>query len=247
MTVKLNNIKRNIMKTIFKPKICISIAEESTEKALASARKMEKQADVLEIRLDSLPCPETTPFLEGLSTPLLFTNRPRWEGGHFSGEEKERIRPLLEAINKNTSFIDIELNTDSFYKEKVLSKARGKRTKSIISWHNFQYTPPLEELYSILGRQMTSGADIGKIVTMARDPVDVLQVLYLQTKAHEKNFFLIAFCMGEAGRISRLATLELGGFMTYAAPGSLKNTAPGQLTVNEINRGLEIIRNENRR
>ena len=40
------------------------------------------------------------------------------------------------------------------------------------------------------------GADIGKIVTTAKDYVDVLHVLSLQEKAAELDFPLIAFCMG---------------------------------------------------
>lgn len=225
------------------PRICVSIAGENVEKALALAREAETRADLLEIRLDSLPCPDPAPFLEGLTTPLLFTNRPHWEGGSFAGEEEERIRPLLEAINQGASWVDIELNALPHLKNKVLSTAREKETGTIISWHDFRQTPPSEELHRILDRQKESGADTGKIVTMARDFADVLQVLYLQKKAHEMEFPLIAFCMGEAGRISRLATLELGGFMTYAAPGSLESTAPGQLSAEEIIRGLEIIRN----
>lgn len=223
------------------PRICASIAENSVEKALARGREMEGLANVLEIRLDSLPSPEVSPFLQELPLPLLFTNRPQWEGGHFLGGEEERLQPLLAAIDQGASFVDIELRAGRDRKERIIAAARGTKTRTIISWHNFQDTPRPEELRTILRQQRESGADIGKMVTMAHNFTDVLDVLCLQKTAHETGFPLIAFCMGEAGRISRLATLELGGFMTYAAPGPEENTAPGQLTVDEIRQGLSII------
>ena len=54
-------------------------------------------------------------------------------------------------------------------------------------------------------------------------------MLNLQDEAATLGFPLIAFCMGRAGMISSIATLELGGFMTYAAPDNGPVTAPGQL------------------
>jgi len=113
----------------------------------------------------------------------------------------------------------------------VVEKAR---TKLICSWHNFTLTPSASELEAILGQQIASGAHIGKIVTMAEDSRDVLRVLNLPPLAAEHGFPLIAFCMGEAGMISRAATLFLGGYMTYAAPDSGKGSAPGQLPVSAM-------------
>jgi 3-dehydroquinate dehydratase len=40
--------------------------------------------------------------------------------------------------------------------------------------------------------------------------------------------------MGAIGKISRLATTKLGGYMTYAAPDGGKETAPGQIPVSVI-------------
>jgi 3-dehydroquinate dehydratase-1/3-dehydroquinate dehydratase/shikimate dehydrogenase len=67
------------------------------------------------------------------------------------------------------------------------------------------------------------------LVTTAKDHHDVLSVLQLQVDAEELNLPLIAFCMGSAGVISRLATLKLGGYMTYCAPNEREATAPGQI------------------
>ena len=39
--------------------------------------------------------------------------------------------------------------------------------------------------------------------------------------------------------ISRVATLELGGYMTYAAPDDGQLTAPGQLSLSAMLKALE--------
>jgi 3-dehydroquinate dehydratase-1/3-dehydroquinate dehydratase/shikimate dehydrogenase len=82
---------------------------------------------------------------------------------------------------------------------------------------------------------------VGKIVTMAKTSADVLRVLSLLLLAAEKGFPLIAFCMGKVGMISRLATVQLGGYMTYAAPDSGQVTASGQLKVSALRSMLKTL------
>ncbi|MDA3786124.1 MAG: type I 3-dehydroquinate dehydratase, partial [Deltaproteobacteria bacterium] len=80
------------------------------------------------------------------------------------------------------------------------------------------------------------------MVTMARDHTDCLRVLGLQLLAAKERFPLAAFCMGQAGKISRAATLELGGVLTYAAADRQSCTAPGQLTLAELHTIQELVR-----
>lgn len=226
-------------------KICVSIGGNDVADTLAGACRVEEEADVIEIRLDGLTKPEITPFIERIKKPLLFTNRPEWEGGLYRGEETERLALLKQAISAHGAYIDIELRTELPRRQGIIDLAAKNKSKTIVSWHDFQTTPSAAQLENILHEQIKSGADIGKIVTMAHGYDDVLRVLFLQTMAHEKNFPLIAFCMGEAGRISRLATLDLGGYMTYAAPESGKSTAPGQLSVSTLRHLLNRLHYEN--
>jgi 3-dehydroquinate dehydratase-1/3-dehydroquinate dehydratase/shikimate dehydrogenase len=214
--------------------ICVSIACEKTETAVDIAKHAEKQADIIEIRLDVLEQPAIDPFVGCLSKPLLFTNRPKWEGGRFEDDEEKRVDLLQEAIATGVSFVDIELKASASLQQKLMNTAAGTATKLIISWHDFSGTPSSNQLSEILDRQRKSGAHIGKIVTMAEDYQEVLRVLNLQIEAAEHDFPLIAFCMGKAGMISRLATLKLGGFMTYAAPDTDSAAAPGQLPLNFV-------------
>jgi 3-dehydroquinate dehydratase type I len=88
---------------------------------------------------------------------------------------------------------------------------------------------------------MASGAHIGKIVTMAHGANDVLRALNLQEQARAAGFCLSCFCMGEAGRISRLATLYLGGYMTYACLNEEQATAPGQISVRRLREMVSLL------
>lgn len=220
--------------------ICVSVAAGKTGAAgsqaevIAAAKQAEPTADVIEIRLDSILRPQISSFMEAVDKPLLFTNRPAWEGGAFAGSEEERLAPLLEAADGGAAYVDLELEAALPLRSRLLEAVNGSRSRLIISWHEFKGTPSSLQLSQVLQRQYESGAHIGKIVTTAHDFRDVLRVLSLQLQAAERHFPLIAFCMGRVGVISRLATLGLGGYMTYAAPNKGGVTAPGQVPVSVL-------------
>jgi 3-dehydroquinate dehydratase I len=215
-------------------RICVVVARETVEEALVIARQVTSQADVIEIRLDYLKDPQILPFLAGIEIPLLFTNRPVWEGGKFTGDEKSRISPLLDAAEKQAAYIDLELRAPAESLYRLRTEIERSPTRLVLSWHDFTRTPVRQELVDVLHAMQNQGAHIGKIVTMAHNFLDVLRVLQLQEDADVMRFPLIAFCMGRPGIISRLATLELGGYMTYCSTDNGSASAPGQLSANVL-------------
>ena len=215
-------------------RICVSIGRETIDDALAVADSVAQQADVLEIRLDYLSLPAVSPFLNTLKTPLLFTNRPVWEGGQFSGDEDQRVGALLEAVAENSAYVDLELLASEETHQRMRMALQESKTKLILSWHNFTDTPTREELVGRMALMQDNGADIGKIITTAHTHQDVLRVLQLQEVAEQLNFPLIAFCTGRTGVVSRVATCGLGGYMTYCAVSEEEATAPGQLSVGRL-------------
>ena len=68
-----------------------------------------------------------------------------------------------------------------------------------------------------------------KIVTMAKSINDASRVLSLYSN---KDVKLIAFSMGDYGRLSRILCLLLGSPYTYVSLG--KPIAPGQFSVDEV-------------
>lgn len=213
------------------PRICVSIGRATIDDALSAADSVVNFADVLEIRLDCLTTPAISPFVNTLHLPLLFTNRPQWEGGKYAGNEEQRIATLLEAVHEGCAYVDLELLAPDKSHRKIVQELEGQDTQLIISWHNFDNTPTRQELVGRIAMMQDKGADIGKIITTAHSYHDVLRVLQLQEVAEELEFSLIAFCMGRPGVISRVATTDLGGYMTYCAVNSEEAVAPGQLSV----------------
>ncbi len=220
--------------------ICVSILEEDINRALSRAASAAQMADVVEIRLDGLSDPAPEVFLETISTPLLFTLRPEREGGRYRGPEKDRLAILARALGR-AAYVDLEHDVSTSFWEEFLSRRKG--TKLIASCHYFSETPSEAVLRQKVMDLKNTGADLGKLVTYAQAPEDNLRVLSLPLWARrELDFPLIAFTMGPLGRITRLATLFLGGVMTYACLEEESQAAPGQLPVRTLKEMLAWLR-----
>lgn len=215
-------------------KICVAIAGADAAAVHAEVQPVLEKVDVVEIRLDLMAEPDVARCCGLFNKPLLFTNRPVWEGGAFNSFEDDRVQPLFAAVDLQAAYVDFELRADPQLRNQLLQAMQSSPTRMILSWHDFKSTPTAKELAGIVGQMMDSGAHIGKIVTTAHSPADVLRVLNLQERALAAGFPLSCFCMGEAGRISRLATLYLGGYMTYGALSDVRATAPGQLSIDRL-------------
>ena len=98
----------------------------------------------------------------------------------------------------------------------------NQHTPILISWHDFECTPPNNRLQDILG-DMRIYSNYAKIVTTARDMNDAFRVLDLYEGI--VGLKLISFAMGEAGVISRILCAIAGNApFTYAAIN--RHTAP---------------------
>lgn len=223
--------------------LCVAIGETTLDGALAAARQAQEQAaDVIEIRLDCLDEPTVSPFVEAIERPLLFTNRPEWEGGRWRGEEPARIELLLEGLAGGAAYVDIELLAPQSSRRRLRTAMEDSPARLIMSNHNFSATPSRPELLDVLRAMKDEGADIGKIVTTAHTSQEALRVLRLQEDAELLGLPLIAFAMGRAGVMSRLATLGLGGYMTYCALADNMGTAPGQIGLQTMQDILKLLR-----
>lgn len=230
-----------VKKEDFSSRICVSIGNAEMAEAVRTARRVSALADVIEIRLDCISEPAIPVFFSSLRCPLLFTNRPTWEGGRFSGQEGARVGCLVEAVSAGAAYVDLELQSPASSLMRLREAMAGQAAQLILSRHDFAGTPPTGELLDWIHRMRECGADIGKIVTTAHDYHDVLRVLNLQEACSAHDFPLIAFCMGRAGLISRLATIELGGYMTYCAADGSEVTAPGQIAVAEFRKVCSLL------
>lgn len=198
--------------------------------AAGIVRAIEQEADIIEIRLDRLRKNSEWETLLETEMPLILTNRAEREGGHFKGEDGARIRHLLKGIDEGVACVDIELSTQHSFLNKVIETAKNHGTSLLLTHHNFEETPAIATLMSIAEKMAGIGCDIAKIVTYAKTPRDTLAVLNFLTQASDHvKIPVIAFAMGEAGRMSRIAAPLFGSPMIYAAAN--ETTAPGQFDV----------------
>lgn len=214
--------------------ICVSVTAADATGVLSAVMPVVPLVDVVEIRLDGMQDPRIELCITNIPCPVLVTNRPVWEGGQFAGSEQDRIDLLCQAVQSGARYVDIELRTGTDLLTQVRNQAKQHGARIILSSHDFTGTPPLATLRETLRLMIAKGADIGKIVTTATNAEEALRILSLQQEALASVFPLSAFAMGVAGRISRFATLYLGGFMTYAALTARQVTAPGQLSVKQL-------------
>ena len=200
--------------------------------------------DMIELRLDTFsgePLEEASgPFAYLASPgrlPVIATNRPVREGGAFEGSEKDRFDALLRAARAGAEWIDVEAGTPA----EIMESLRGCGSKILVSHHDFEKTPSVGELRKIVEALCRSGADAVKIATQAASQADNLTVLGLIPFAREEfGKDLVAFCMGTAGRWSRVACLFLGSPWTYVRLDAAAPAQWGQLSCGELRTALDI-------
>ena len=209
--------------------ICIPITARSPEDTVSEMISASKHADIVELRIDYIPelqnaeaCIEES--LKRKTKPVIITNRPEREGGKFNGSEQDRLRLLQKAIDLGADYVDVEYDS-------IKQITRRNSSKIIISHHNFKETPhDLSKIYDEICQQKP---DIVKIVTHANDITDNIRIFEL---LQSTNIPTISFCMGELGYISRILTGKFGGFLTFASLEKGKESAPGQLTADELSK-----------
>jgi 3-dehydroquinate dehydratase type I len=213
-------------------KVCISIGERAPGKAIQALKEANHLADMIELRADFLKTPPLQPFLAERKKPLIVTHRRKEEGGGYEGNEEDRLAVLREAIHLGTDFIDVELKSKGSILQDLISHRES--TRIILSVHDFRRTPPLRELRGLCRRMVDRGAEVVKIVTFARTFEDNLRILALIPYARERKQEIVAFAMGDKGRMSRVFSPLMGAAWTYASLRPRKSSAPGQLTILEL-------------
>jgi 3-dehydroquinate dehydratase type I len=218
----------------------VSILPATATEALSLIEKAEDaRADLIEVRLDCLEnCSELADVAAHGKTPKIATNKLRSCQGRFSGTETEQQQILLTAAKNGFEYVDIELISPKL--EDTVREVKALGAKPIVSFHDFTKSLSLPELSRILEREITSGADVCKIVTTAKQIEDNLTVLNF-TSAACSRAKVVCFVMGELGRVSRLLSPLFGGYFTFASLERGSETAAGQMTIQEMKAAYELL------
>jgi 3-dehydroquinate dehydratase-1 len=144
------------------------------------------------------------------------------EGGNWSRHETERLA-LFESALPRVSAVDIELKSKLV--ESVAKAARRHKKACIVSFHDFEKTPPRRTLENIVRKAQRLGS-IVKISTKINGNEDARTLAGLLLGKWKTPLCVIG--MGSAGSHTRVSFPLLGSCLAYAFLE--KPAAPGQLS-----------------
>ncbi|HXE80277.1 MAG TPA: type I 3-dehydroquinate dehydratase [Vicinamibacterales bacterium] len=197
-------------------RICATVGG-ATMAELRRARDEVRDADIVEVRLDTVSDPDAAGALAGRTRPVLVTCRASWEGGGFRGSEEERIALLTQAWSLGAEYVDLEERAPAA--PDFLERTGGRRV--VLSRHDFHGAGDVRLVFRSLA---SSPAEIVKLAVTARRVSDTLPLFELHRDAGDRRF--IALAMGNAGLPTRILAARIGSAWSYAG-----SAAPGQIPV----------------
>ena len=214
-------------------RVCVSIPPKTVDEALELIQEAEAEnADLIEVRLDSLTeHDKLSEIPKCTKIPLIATNKSLEQHGGFSGTETERQKILIEAAKNGFEYVDVDLKTPK--QKQLIQDLHEAGAKVIVSFHDFQRTPELQQLEKVLDEELSLGADVCKIITTAQTMKDNLTTLGFVSNA-SKKVKVVCFAMGDLGAHSRLVSPVFGAFFTFASLDEKRKTAKGQLIIKEM-------------
>ena len=217
-----------------------------------------EQCEMAEIRLDScrLSAREMqecfssdVPLIATCRVAELMASEPSLQDESLTPQSREikaaqiAEKRLCLAIEAGARYVDVEIEAPKQMSKRVRNVAHENGTVFIRSYHDFEGTASVDALRTLVVKCHYHGADMVKVATVASSQEDAERVLSLyewcggMQGTDMENLAdggLIAFCMGEDGRESRLECLRRGAPFTYAALDDDEPMAPGQWTMSEM-------------
>jgi 3-dehydroquinate dehydratase-1 len=235
------------------PAICAPLVGRTREALLAEAAAVAaKQPDLIEWRVD---------FFDGIADakavaelagrikdvarriPILFTCRWSREGGEKIALSQADVVGLHRAVGESghVDLIDFEMANEPGQVRQVRESSQAHGVQLILSFHDFQRTPGIDELSQRFAQAEQLGADIAKIAVMPRDMHDVLTLLGATLQSsRELRIPLVSMAMGGPGAVTRLCGGVFGSALSFAIGQSA--SAPGQMPIEDLDAGLAILR-----
>ncbi len=240
------------------PKICIPLTGKDRTELSSEIRALEgKPFDLVEWRADyMMAAMKGSSFWEvtravlnvlGLiksliEKPVLFTVRTAGEGGRAAVTAEDYFFINRMVVDSGMAdLIDVEAficeGTDMV--SEFIKYAHNNEQAVLLSNHDFEKTPSLEELISKYVDMTNAGGDIVKLAVMPHEEDDVARMLSAAAYMNEEHpgVPLIAISMGQLGMSSRICAGQFGSVMTFASGNDA--SAPGQIDAETLQGYLE--------
>tara|TARA_B100000029_G_scaffold413496_1_gene416523 strand:+ start:1529 stop:2353 length:825 start_codon:yes stop_codon:yes gene_type:complete len=160
----------------------------------------------LETALDSLK--------QGIDLPVVLTCRPKRQGGHYPGDETQRLEALSSAISSGVSWVDLELDITADARERLVEATKGK-TKVIASLHSDEAPPSASEII----QDVQDSSDMGDIVKLCYNTsgrADGLRLFEASWDLRETDYDYTIMGSGWGGDWTRIHAPLLGQAVVYA-------------------------------
>ncbi|MFU8924975.1 type I 3-dehydroquinate dehydratase [Acinetobacter puyangensis] len=247
-----NYVVKNINIAELPVKTIVPITASTAAQALAQAQVIadNPDADLAEFRVDLLAFAADSKKVIALGKqlnqilkhkPLIATIRTHNEGGKLTVTDQEYEKIYREYLKQPfMQLLDIEMFRDQSSVERLTKLAHDKNVLVIMSNHDFKQTPDEQEIVNRLLKQDQLGADILKIAVMPQSKQDVFSLMNATLKVSQQSKKpLLTMSMGRLGTISRIATANMGGNLSFGMIGEA--SAPGQIDVTQLKQFLNTV------
>ncbi|NQU39293.1 MAG: type I 3-dehydroquinate dehydratase [Lentisphaerae bacterium] len=188
--------------------------------------------NIVEVRLDQIGVehPAWLPSclaIEAAGLPVILTLRMKEEGGKWLDDEAMR-GPILASALDALAGIDIEWA--SSLRKELCDQAVTLKKPILVSFHDFNKTPDIERLRSIVAEICDCPCAIPKVSTFINEEQDVRALRTLLDGIADRPSCVIG--MGSKGTKTRIEFPLAGSGLTYGFLDA--SNAPGQLSAAEL-------------
>jgi len=218
-----------------KPFITVPIQSSTPAQIEMAFQSGRKEVDAYEIWLDCLAKKDLQPekveefvrrWKKMSKKKLVIVCKEKNENGRFDRTQAEKVRILAAAARGGADYLDIGIHSGKKWIETLVRSK--KKSKLIISFHDFEKTPSAARLLSTVRKMQALGADVVKIATFVNTLEDNQKLIDLALQLKQEKQKHIILGMGEKGMATRILGQKLGNEIQFV---SLEvSTAPGQLT-----------------
>lgn len=234
------------------PAVCAPLVARTPQTLAAEAAAVAaKRPDLLEWRVDFFHTLEDTDAVLAAAAqvrsaaagiPILFTRRSQREGGQPIAVDEPQVLALYEAVLRAglVDLVDVEMDSEASHLERLRVLARTHGVGLVLSFHDFQRTPPDAQLQERFARAERLGADVAKVAVMPQSIEDVHRLLGATLQASRAlPIPVISMAMGGLGAASRLCGGVFGSALTFAVASA--PSAPGQIGIEDVQATLAVL------
>ncbi len=222
---------------------CLPIQKNTCEEVRQTIDSFVGTYDFFEVWLDQLVDLDdafVNELVEWLGERLILLFRRPWlEPVAMAMLKRQEIMTRLAG---SLVWLDLDVSTQREELDWVQEKAL--LLSLLVSYHNYEETPPDEVLWEYVEEMLHYDANIVKIATYCQTEKDALRLMNVGLSLRKKGVDCIVLGMGEYGAMTRVFGTLWFNKMIFAPPSLQDVSAPGQLSRSSLHQIMTLLQNE---